>query len=230
MPACINTENRLFLSVSYLPVANEYEKKQKDTELYQGALNPNRMEETFPEVIITDSDYEELVMLDPLRNWAANPDFQVGQNWNLTTHQFRRSMAVYAAQSGLVSLPSLKRMLHHTLLQMSIYYTKGFTTAKFLFSEQNPDLAEFFQAQTVNAEASLFLKDVIMEKSRLYGAAGTWYERNVKKEYTTNIVTNFQETLTKVKKDSFHIKRRSWGAALRSGSAKSERTITTLPA
>ncbi|SDS89042.1 hypothetical protein SAMN05216598_3139 [Pseudomonas asplenii] len=220
MPACINTENRLFLSVSYLPVANEYEKKQKDTELYQGALNPNRMEETFPEVIITDSDYEELVMLDPLRNWAANPDFQVGQNWNLTTHQFRRSMAVYAAQSGLVSLPSLKRMLHHTLLQMSIYYTKGFTTAKFLFSEQNPDLAEFFQAQTVNAEASLFLKDVIMEKSRLYGAAGTWYERNVKKEYTTNIVTNFQETLTKVKKGLLSYKETILGGCFKIGECK----------
>jgi hypothetical protein len=178
------------------------------------------MENTFPEVIITDGDYEELVMLDPLRNWAANPDFQVGQNWNLTTHQFRRSMAVYAAQSGLVSLPSLKRMLHHTLLQMSIYYTKGFATAKFLFSEQNPDLAEFFQAQTVNAEASLFLKDIIMEKAKLHGAAGTWYERNVKKEYTTNIVTNFQETLIKVKKGLLSYKETILGGCFKIGECK----------
>lgn len=220
MPARINTEKKLFLSVSYLPIANEYEQKQKDTELYQGALNPNRMEQTFPQTIITYEDYEELVMLDPLRNWASNSDFQVGQNWNLTTHQFRRSMAVYAAQSGLVSLPSLKRMLHHTLLQMSVYYTKGFATAKFLFSEQNPDLAELFQAQTVNAEASLFLKDVIMEKAKLHGAAGTWYERHVKKDYTTNIVTNFQETLKKVKDGLLSYKETILGGCFKVGECK----------
>lgn len=220
MPSCIDTENRLFLSVSYLPVANEYEKKQKDTELYQSALHPTRWEETFPQTTITDEDYQELVMLDPLRNWAANPKFQVGQNWNLTTHQFRRSMAVYAAQSGLVSLPSLKRMLHHTLLQMSIYYTRGFSSAKFLFSEQNPDLAEFFKAQAVNAEASLFLKDVIMEKANLHGAAGTWYERNVKTEYATNIVTNFKETLSKMKQGLLSYKETILGGCFKVGECK----------
>lgn len=220
MPASIDTQNRLFLSVSYLPVANEYEKKQKDTELYQGALNNTRWEETFLPTVITDEDYDELVMLDPLRNWAANPDFQVGQNWNLTTHQFRRSMAVYAAQSGLVSLPSLKRMLHHTLLQMSIYYTKGFATAKFLFSEQNPDLADFFQSQKVNADASHFLKEVIMEKAKLHGAAGTWYERNVKKEYVTNIVTNFQDTLSKIKQGLLSYKETILGGCFKVGECK----------
>lgn len=220
MPTRIDTQNRLFLSVSYLPIANEYKQKQNDTELYQGALNPNRMEETFPKVTITDEDYEELVMLDPLRNWAANPDFQVGQNWNLTTHQFRRSMAVYAAQSGLVSLPSLKRMLHHTLLQMSIYYTKGFATAKFLFSEQNPDLAEFFQAQKVNAEASLFLKDVIMEKAKLHGAAGIWHERNTKKGYVTNLVENFKETLTQIKQGLLSYTETILGGCFKTGECK----------
>lgn len=220
MPTCIDTENRLFLSASYLPVANEYEIKQKDTELYQGALHPSRWEETFPQTIITAEDYEELVMLDPLRNWAASQKFQIGQNWNLTTHQFRRSIAVYAAQSGLVSLPSLKHMLHHTLLQMSIYYTKGFVTAKFLFSEQNPDLAEFFHAQTVNAEASLFLKEVVMEKAQLHGAAGTWYERNAKTEYATNIVASFQETLKKIKQGLLSYKETILGGCFKIGECK----------
>jgi hypothetical protein len=135
VPSNIDTQNLLFLSVSYLPMANDYKQKQKDTELYQGALNPFRWEKTFPQTLITADDHQELVMLDPIRNWNTSDNFTIGNNWNLTTHQFRRSMAVYAAQSGLVSLPSLKRMLHHTLLQMSIYYTKGFSTAKFLFSE-----------------------------------------------------------------------------------------------
>jgi hypothetical protein len=38
-----------------------------------------------------------------------------------------------------------------------------------------------------------------MEKETLHGAAGTWYERNLKKEFVTNIVINFQDTLKKIK-------------------------------
>jgi hypothetical protein len=217
IPKCIDTQDLLFLSTSYLPISNEYKKRMVSTELLQGNLGPGTLEHSFPTTIITKEDYQELVMLDPLRNWNSNPEFQVGANWNLTTHQFRRSMAVYAAQSGLVSLPSLKRMLHHTLLQMSIYYTRGFSTAKFLFASANPDLAQFYQSQTVNAEASLFLKDVIMEKVNLHGAAGTWYERNIKDKYLTNIATSFQETLKKVKQGLLSYKETILGGCFKVG-------------
>jgi hypothetical protein len=156
-------------------------------------------------------------MLDPLRDWQSQPEFQPGENWRLTTHQFRRSMAVYAAQSGLVSLPSLKQMLQHTLLQMSLYYTKGFATAKYLFEDLNPETAKYFKEQAVPAEASLFLKDVIMEEATLHGAAGTFYQRNVKDSFLGNIATNFAETLKKVKQGLLSYKETIMGGCLKVG-------------
>ncbi|MBI6666592.1 integrase [Pseudomonas syringae] len=217
IPKHVNTQDLLFLSVTYLPTSNYYNKKCKSTKLTQAILSPSKWEETFSATIINTEDFNELVMLDPLRDWQSQPEFQPGENWRLTTHQFRRSMAVYAAQSGLVSLPSLKRMLQHTLLQMSLYYTKGFTTAKYLFEDLNPEIVKYFQEQAVPAEASLFLKDVIMEEATLHGAAGTFYERNVKDSFLGNIATNFAETLKKVKQGLLSYKETIMGGCLKVG-------------
>ena len=217
IPKHVNTQDLLFLSVTYLPTSNYYNKKCKSTKLTQAILPPSKWEETFSATIINPEDFNELVMLDPLRDWQSQPEFQPGENWRLTTHQFRRSMAVYAAQSGLVSLPSLKQMLQHTLLQMSLYYTKGFATAKYLFEDLNPETAKYFKEQAVPAEASLFLKDVIMEEATLHGAAGTFYQRNVKDSFLGNIATNFAETLKKVKQGLLSYKETIMGGCLKVG-------------
>ncbi len=217
IPKHVDTQDYLFLSVSYLPTSNQYNKKSKSKKLTQANLPPSKFEENFPATLISPEDFNELVMLDPLRDWQSQVEFQPGENWRLTTHQFRRSMAVYAAQSGLVSLPSLKRMLHHTLLQMSLYYTKGFATAKYLFEDLNPETAKYFKEHAIPAEASLFLKDVIMEEATLHGAAGTFYERNVKDSFLGNIATNFAETLKKVKQGLLSYKETIMGGCLKVG-------------
>ncbi|WP_248750654.1 integrase [Pseudomonas sp. MWU15-20650] len=217
LPTHINTQDLLFLSVSYLPTANYYKNKSKSKKLTQANLPPSKWEETFPATFINNEDFNELVMLDPLRDWQSQPEFQPGENWRLTTHQFRRSMAVYAAQSGLVSLPSLKRMLQHTLIQMALYYTKGFATAKYLFEDVNPEIAKYFKEQATPAEASLFLKDVIIEEATLHGAAGTFYERNIKASFLGNIATNFAETLKKVKQGLLSYKETMLGGCLKVG-------------
>ncbi|WP_339231321.1 integrase [Pseudomonas sp. FSL L8-0168] len=217
LPTHVNTQDLLFLSVSYLPTSNYYKNKSKSKNLTQASLPPSKWEETFPATFIHTEDFNELVMLDPLRDWQSQPEFQPGENWRLTTHQFRRSMAVYAAQSGLVSLPSLKRMLQHTLIQMSLYYTKGFATAKYLFEDVNPEIAKYFKEQATPAEASLFLKDVIIEEATLHGAAGTFYERNIKASFLGNIATNFAETLKKVKQGLLSYKETMLGGCLKVG-------------
>ena len=217
LPTHVNTQDLLFLSVSYLPTSNYYKNKSKSKKLTQASLPPAKWEETFPATFINIEDFNELVMLDPLRDWQCQPEFQPGENWRLTTHQFRRSMAVYAAQSGLVSLPSLKRMLQHTLIQMSLYYTKGFATAKYLFEDVNPEIAKYFKEQATPAEASLFLKDVIIEEATLHGAAGTFYERNIKTSFLGNIAANFAETLKKVKQGLLSYKETMLGGCLKVG-------------
>ncbi|PSL91610.1 integrase [Pseudomonas sp. R9.37] len=217
IPDSINTQDYLFLSVSYLPTSNYHNSACKSKKLTQASLLPLKFEQTFPPTFISSEDFSELMMLDPLREWQSQAAFQPGENWRLTTHQFRRSMAVYAAQSGLVSLPSLKRMLQHTLLQMSLYYTKGFATAKYLFEDVNPETAKYFQEQVIPAEASLFLKDIIMEETTLHGAAGTFYERNVKSSFLGNIATNFSETLKKMKQGLISYKETILGGCIKVG-------------
>lgn len=74
---------------------------------------------------ILDEDIKELEKIDPFRSWQEEPEFQVGSVWHTTTHQWRRSLAFYVAQSGLVSLPSLKRQLQHITREMTLYYCNG---------------------------------------------------------------------------------------------------------
>ncbi|WP_095054796.1 integrase [Pseudomonas sp. Irchel s3b2] len=216
-PDHIKSSKLLFLSATYLPISNQYKRIIKSKKLTQASLTPFILEKYFPQSVITERDFEELLMLDPLREWQSQENFQPGQIWHLTTHQFRRSMAVYAAQSGLVSLPSLKRMLQHTLLQMSLYYVKGFATAKYLFNVDNPDVVAFFKTQQPNAEASLFLKDVILEETKLHGAAGIWSDRNRKTNYLANIRTSFADTLDKVKRGLMSYKETILGGCMKVG-------------
>lgn len=48
---------------------------------------------------------------------------KLGQPWPLGFHQFRRSLAIYAASSGHVSYPTLKSQLKHISMIMTVYYT-----------------------------------------------------------------------------------------------------------
>ena len=53
---------------------------------------------------ITESDLAELEAFDGFRNWRDEKDCQIGEYWNICIHQFRRSLAVYGARSGVISL------------------------------------------------------------------------------------------------------------------------------
>ena len=50
---------------------------------------------------------------------------KVGKVWPLTFHQFRWSMTVYAAASGMVSYTVLKALLKHISMMMAVYYSNS---------------------------------------------------------------------------------------------------------
>lgn len=77
---------------------------------------------------IEPSDMEELDQLELARGWARD-DIVVGARWPLAFHQLRRSLAVYAHRSGIVSLPALKAQLQHITQEMASYYADGFSKA-----------------------------------------------------------------------------------------------------
>lgn len=110
----------LFVSPTYL---REYRKDFNTPSLMKIA----RFQEVKNRIVptILEEDVNELSQIDPHRQWASESKFQVGAQWPLSSHQFRRSLALYAQRSGLVSLPSLKRQLQHITLHMSQYYARG---------------------------------------------------------------------------------------------------------
>lgn len=102
--------------------------------------------------VIESADIEELDRLELDRGWARD-DIEVGKRWPLAFHQLRRSLAVYAHCSGMVSLPVLKSQLKHITQEMAFYYSSGFSKAVNLVCDKSHFLHEW---QAAKAESSYF--------------------------------------------------------------------------
>ena len=130
-------------------------------------------------LVIEQDDIDELVTFDAFRNWDDDPRFLVGNLWPLTSHQFRRSVAVYASRSGMVSLPTLKTQYKHLSATMTAYYGENSSYAQsFLIDEKgNPIesasiLSAFRDEKQFNA--SLLLHERVLQASEpLKGPKGT---------------------------------------------------------
>ncbi|MGP9687193.1 hypothetical protein [Halomonas sp. AOP25-F1-15] len=79
------------------------------------------------ELQITDQDVEEVSWF--LYGEDVPNGISAGETWPLTFHQFRRSMAVYAAASGRVTYPVLKTQLKHISMVMTAYYSNSSSRA-----------------------------------------------------------------------------------------------------
>ncbi len=73
------------------------------------------------ELEVTEQDIAETSWF--LYGESVPKAIKLGKAWPLTFHQFRRSMTVYAAASGMVSYPVLKAQLKHISMAMTVYYS-----------------------------------------------------------------------------------------------------------
>ena len=131
--------------------------------------------------VIDEQDITELEEIDPFRGWRDELEFAIGQRWPLTTHQLRRSLAMYANASGLVHLPSLRRQLQHITREMSLYYGRGSTFCK-NFIASDPDgykkhVAPEWQDGEDEAMMLAFTHEVLNSKEPMFGGAGNFYQR-----------------------------------------------------
>jgi integrase len=129
---------------------------------------------------ITEEDIQELELIDPFRSWREEAKFHVGGDWPLTAHQFRRSLALYASKSGLVSLPSLKRQLQHLTEAMSAYYSNGNASAINILDGFS-DFVEDYNQTRSESEFVSYIKNVLMSDERLFGAHGNWINQGERK-------------------------------------------------
>jgi hypothetical protein len=130
---------------------------------------------------IEANDIRELEQIDPHRAWSAEKKYQIGQRWPLTTHQLRRSLALYAQRSGLVSLPSLRRQLQHITQEMAQYYAKGAAFAKKLVGGDEEHFANEWQRTQPVSSAISYLVNVIYSEDKLFGGHGNYVEHRLRR-------------------------------------------------
>jgi hypothetical protein len=177
---------------------------------------------------IQEIDLIELEKISPFTNWRNNSDFMVGKIWPLTTHQLRRSLAVYAAQSGLISLPSLKRQLKHITREMTIYYASGSSNAKDLFGTEKAHFRNEYINERPIAGATAFIKDVVLSEERMIGVQARLIEKQ-KNTIDFTIIENREKILKKFRNGEIAYSETPMGACL-SNSYCEKRAIKAITA
>ncbi|MCX7121627.1 MAG: hypothetical protein NTZ67_07660 [Gammaproteobacteria bacterium] len=165
---------------------------------------------------ILDEDIKDLEKIDPFRSWQEEVEFQVGSVWRTTTHQWRRSLAFYVAQSGLVSLPTLKRQLQHITREMTIYYCNG---AGFSDLFNNPEhFMHELKKTKPEADALAYIYNVLLSDEPIKGAHGHHLNSNEFLESNkTILLENRKKTVAMFKKGELAYTETALGACTSSG-------------
>ncbi|MEO8641320.1 hypothetical protein [Pseudomonas sp.] len=126
-----------------------------------------------PDLVVQEADIRELEQFDGFRNWRNDSDVKVGQAWPLATHQCRRSLAVYSARSGMVSVGSLGLQFKQMTEVMTSYYRRGSVFAvNFLQTEESQLWLDELEYERSKAQFFDYEANVINSTSRLWGGEG----------------------------------------------------------
>jgi len=215
----------LFISFGYLPFTGGQLSVDKNDIRCSRQLNAYSL----VMIDIEKEDLKELEKIDPYRDWTAKKEFFVGQPWPTKSHQFRRSLIVYASKSGFLTLPSLKHQLKHISLEMSLYYAKGSSRAIDLFADDKEHIYYEFNDYKPEAEALNYLYNVILSDETLFGAHGTWVEKHNKSDCDIRIMELRENTIKRFKKGEIAYKETFLGGCA-SIDPCDEKPFTTLTA
>lgn len=156
-------------------------------------------------VKIEQADIDELTRIDPHRHWELEDEFAVGATWLLRRHQFRRSLALYAQASGLVSLPSLKRQLQHITQEMTLYYCSGSTFAKDFIGEAGGEKRdkhfgiEWQETKAVSEGLAYIAHVLLADQADLFGPHVLWNQLH-RTDGNSGILVDRDATMAAVKK------------------------------
>lgn len=171
----------LFVSLSYLGFAGKVPITHHDN-FAASKIDDNYTVELLTRVvpIVDERDLLELEQIDPHRAWRSEGRFVIGKPWPLSTHQLRRSLALYASRSGFVTLPTLRRQLQHVTDEMARYYANGSEYAENIISGYPDHFGKEWQETQPESQALAYIANVLLSGDRLFGAHGTWVENNIK--------------------------------------------------
>ena len=162
---------------------------------------------------ICEEDLAELEAFDGFRNWREEKDCQIGQYWNICTHQFRRSLAVYGARSGVISLGALSVQYKHLTEAMTLYYRDNATFApNILAGDSQKEFIQELEYQRLVHSYAQFEEGVINSSSKLFGGAGTYLQLQKDREQLLKVFPDRDETIKRMKKGEIAYKPSLFGA------------------
>ncbi|MBU2969986.1 hypothetical protein KO527_11555 [Pseudoalteromonas sp. C2R02] len=83
------------------------------------------------DIIVSKADYQECVESNPRSLERIKATVIVGQPWQMSSHQFRRTLAFYCVKNRLGTLVALKQQFKHLYLAMTEWYSNGGKLASF---------------------------------------------------------------------------------------------------
>lgn len=187
-PSFANKHEKAFHPIFKMPLGGFVE----SSEAVYRAIDP---------IIFNEDDLNELNTFNPLVNWLEEYKLEIGKPWIFRPHQFRRSLTVYCARSGLVKIPTLKCQLKHISFDMTLYYGKNYMNAKNLI--QQPVLTEAtyessliteYKNQTLYEQLSDFTKDVTQKETILFGGEGTRLQVLKDQDKSPSFLTDKKQT------------------------------------
>ncbi|WEX14243.1 hypothetical protein P2T68_27050 [Pseudomonas sp. G11] len=123
---------------------------------------------------ITEEDIRELEIFDGFTDWRSVPSLSIGTSWPLKTHQCRRSLAVYGARSGEISLGSMSLQYKHLTENMGSYYRHGSIFAVNFINDTDQMLfIDDFETNIKLSQYELYEANVINSTSSLWGGEGS---------------------------------------------------------
>lgn len=117
---------------------------------------------------ITEEDILELEEYEQVqerpRDFRNDEKFRIGRPWHFSSHQFRRSLAVYLVGSGKVSLSSLCRQYQHLNRDMTLYYARSYQYTQDTFGDYDLHFAHEVQNSLIPEAVTAVLKDMVNAK------------------------------------------------------------------
>lgn len=167
----------LFVSPSYLGFVGTKPDKDK----YSLSTFNKRILRQFVDnerIRIEEPDLTFLETIDEARSWREEGNYRLGEVWSFSSHQYRRTLAYYCRQSGIVKLSTLKRQLKHISKEMSLYYASG-SSYDGLFSTKD-HFKQSYENNKTEADTLAYIFELILSDEKLYGGQGISIEESKK--------------------------------------------------
>jgi hypothetical protein len=108
-------------------------------------------------LILTEEEMTNTLKATEDRDWNNDKDFKVGKVWKFRWHQYRRSIAVYALNTGLISLTALGKQFRHLFEATTAHYGNGHyiaeplagTDSKYHIKHEMDEQREKYQALAI---------------------------------------------------------------------------------